>query len=229
VTRILLSGTDPVSNETFTITSDSRGVDLTGTGFIPDIKTQDEGSFTAYQTATIQFVDTETDASAMTPGDKQKYSVDVSGTPHVQELQDYMGSRDTRSFGSDVLVKAPVPCFVQVSMTLNKSSGDSDPDTSGIKTAIASVINGTGFIGRLDGSRILEVVNGYIQNNISVTDLDMLGRIFTPQYTSKWVRDGDSLVIPDDANNMVSAKTVQFFTDVSDISVNIKTTIPTFS
>ena len=229
VTRVLLSGADPISNETFTITSDSRGVDLTGTGFIPDIKTQDEGAFTAYQTATIQFVDTETNASAMTPGDKQNYSVDVSSTPHVQELQDYMGSRDTRSFGSDVLIKAPVPCFVQVSMTLNKSSGDSDPDTSGIKTAIASVINGTGFIGRLDGSRILEVVNGYIQNNISVTDLDMLGRIFTPQYTSKWVRDGDSLVIPDDANNMVSAKTVQFFTDVSDISVNIKTTIPTFS
>ena len=229
VTRILLSGTNPISNETFTITSDSRGLDLTGTGFIPDIKTQDEGAFTAYQTATIQFVDTETDASAIAPGTKQTYSVDISSTPHVQELQAYMGGRDTRSFGSDVLVKAPVPCFVQVSMTLNKSSGDSDPDTSGIKTAIASVINGTGFIGRLDGSRILEVVNGYIQNNISVTDLDMLGRIFTPQYTSKWVRDRDSLVITDDANNMISAKTVQFFTDVSDISVNVKTTIPTFS
>jgi len=165
----------------------------------------------------------------MAPGVKQNYSVDVSSTPYVDELQAYMGGRDTRSFGSDVLIKAPVPCFVQISITLNKASGDSDPDTSGIKTAIASVINGTGFIGRLDGSRILEVVNGYIQNNVSVTDLDMLGRIFTPQYTSKWIRDGDSLVVTDDANNMVSAKTVQFFTSVSDISVNIKTTIPTFS
>lgn len=229
VTRILLSGAEAISTETFAVTSDSRGVDMTDTGFVPDIDTQDEGAFTAYQTATIQFVDTETDASGMTPGDKQKYAIDVTGTPHIKTLQAYMGGRDTRSFGSDVLIKAPVPCFVQVSMTLNKSSGDADPDVDAIKTAVASVVNGTTFIGRLDGSRILEVVSGYIQNNISVTDLDLLGRIFTPQYTSKWVRDGDSLVISDDANNMVTAKTVQFFTDVSDISVNIQTTIPTFS
>jgi hypothetical protein len=229
VKSILLSGETPTSGETFTVTSDSRGLDLTDTGFVPDIKTQEEGAFTAYQTATIQFVDTETDASAMTPGDRQDYSVNVVGTTYIKELQAYMGSRDVRSFGSDVLVKAPVPCFVQISMTLNKSTGDSDPDVSSIKTAVAAVVNGTGFIGRLDGSRILEVVNGYIQNNISITDLDLLGRIFTPQYTTKWVRDGNSLIVSDDASNMVTAKTVQFFTDIADISINIKTTIPTFS
>lgn len=229
VKSILLSGETPTGSETFTVTSDSRGLDLTDTGFVPDIKTQEEGAFTAYQTTTIQFVDTDTDASAMTPGDKQDYSVNVVGTTHIKELQAYMGSRDVRSFGSDVLVKAPVPCFVQVSMTLNKSTGDSDPDVSSIKTAVAAVVNGTGFIGRLDGSRILEVVNGYIQNNISITDLDLLGRIFTPQYTTKWVRDGNSLVVSDDASSMVTAKTVQFFTDIADISINIKTTIPTFS
>ena len=229
VRSVLLPGYTPVSTETFTITSDSRGLDLDGTGFIPDVKVQAEGAFTAYQTAVIQFLDTETDTSGLAAGSKQNYSVTVANTPYVNELQDYIGGRDTRCFGSDVLMKSPIPCFVQVSMTLNKSSSDADPDISAIKNSVAAVVNGTAFIGRLDGSRILEAVSGHIQNSISVTDLDLLGRIITPDYVTKWVRSADSLVVPSDVGPMVAAKTVQFFVDVSDISVNVQTSIPTFS
>lgn len=229
VRSVLLTEHSPVNTETFSITSDSRGLDLTGTGFIPDLETQEEGAFTAYQTATIQFLDTETDTTGLAPGAKQNYSVAITNTPHVKELQDYMSGRDTRCFGSDSLIKAPIPCFVQVSMTLNKSSGDEEPDVSSIKNSIATVVNGTAFIGRLDGSRILEAVSGYIQNSISITDLDLLGRVFSPDYANKWIRSADSLVVPSDAGAMVAAKTVQFFVDVSDISINVQTSIPTFS
>ena len=229
VRSVLLAGEAPVSKETFSITSDTRGLDLTGTGFIPDIDTQPEGAFTAYQTATIQFLDTDTDTTGLATGSKQNYSVTVASTPHVKDLQDYMSGRDTRCFGSDALIKAPIPCFVQVSLTLNKSTGDPEPDVSSIKNSIAAVVNGTGFIGRLDGSRILEAVSGYIQNSISLTDLDILGRVFTPDYENKWIRSADSLVVPSDAGSMVTAKTVQFFVDVSDISINVQTSIPTFS
>ena len=229
IRSVLLPSATPVSSETFSVTSDTRGLDLTGSGFIPDIKTQDEGAFSAYQTATIQFLDTETDTSALATGSKQNYSVSATGTPYIKELQDYLSGRDTRCFGSDALIKAPIPCFVQVSLTLNKSAGDADPDVSAIKNSIATVVNGTAFIGRLDGSRILEAVSGYIQNSISITDLDLLGRFFTPGYTDKWIRSADSLVVPSDAGTMVTAKTVQFFIDVSDISINVQTSIPTFS
>ena len=229
IRSILPYGVTPVGTETFSITSEIRDVDLTGTGLIPDITIQQEGSFTSYQTATIQFLDTETDTTALAVGDKKNYSVTVTGSGRTKELQDYFGSRDARCFGSDILVKAPVPCFVQISMTVNKSSGDADPNTDDMKNAIAAVVNGTGFIGRLDGSRILEVANAYIQNNISITQLDLIGRIFTPDYTNVWIRSNDSLVIPSTAGSMVSAKTVQFFIEVEDISVNMQTSIPTFS
>lgn len=229
VRSILPDGVTPVGTETFSIASDVRDVDLTGTGLIPDIKTQQEGAFSSYQTATIQFVDSDTSTVALTVGDKKNYSVTVAESGHTKELQDYFGSRDARCFGSDVLVKAPVPCFVQVSLTVNRSSGDADIDTDSMKNDIANVVNGTGFIGRLDGSRILEVANMYIQNNSSITQLDLVGRIFTPDYTNVWVRSNDSLVVPSTAGDMVSAKTVQFFIEVEDISVNVQTNIPTFS
>lgn len=228
VSRISLPSADPAETGTFSVISDVRGLDLTGDGFIPDIKTQAEGAFTAYQTATIQFVDTVTDASALSPGDKQNYTVEVSSTPSIKELQDYMSGRDVRSYGADALIKAPIPCFVQISCVINKSAGDVDPDIDGIKTTIVSLVNNTGFIGRLDGSRVLDAIHGYIQNDVSVTDLDMLGRILKPDGTTAWLHDSSSIVVTDSSAEMVTAKTVQFFTGVSDISVNIQTTIPTF-
>ena len=229
VRSILPYGATPVGTETFSITSEVRDVDLTGTEFIPDIKTQQEGSFTSYQTAAIQFIDSETDTTELAVGDIKTYSVNIAGSGHTKELQDYFGSREARCFGADVLVKAPIPCFVQVSMTVNKAASDADPDIAAMKNDIASVVNGTGFIGRLDGSRILEVVNTYVQNSSSITQLDLIGRIFTPDYTNVWIRSGDSLVIPSTAGDMVSAKTVQFFIAVEDISINMLTSIPTFS
>jgi uncharacterized phage protein gp47/JayE len=229
VTRVVLATADVQQTGTFSVTSDVRGLDLTGAGFIPDIKTQAEGAYTAYQTATIQFLDTVTDTSTLVTGDKQDYSVDVTNTPLIKELQTYVGSRDVRNYGADALVKAPVPCFVQISCTVNKSAADADPDTNGIKTTIAELVNGTGFIGRLDGSRLLDIIHGYIQNDVSVTDLDILGRILMPDGSTKWLRDSSSIVVVEDASNMVTAKTVQFFADSSDISVNIQTSIPTFA
>ena len=98
-----------------------------------------------------------------------------------------------------------------------------------MKNAIASAVNSTAFIGRLDGSRLLESVSGFIQNNLSITDLDLFGRIFTPNYISTYLRSSDSLVVTDDAPNMVTAKTVQFFTSPANISINVETNIPVFS
>ena len=229
VTRILVAGSDPVAGETFNVLSDVRGLDLTGSGFIPDIVDQKEGAFSSYQTATIQFVDTETDASSLSLGTSQKYDVEMSTTPYVSALQSYMSSRDVRSFGSDVLIKAPVPCFVDITLTVNKSTADAEPDVAAMKNAIAAAVNSVSFIGRLDSSRLLESISGFIQNNLSITDVDLFGRIFTPTYQSTYLRSSDSLIIQDDAPNMVTAKTVQFFTSAENISINVETNIPVFS
>jgi len=211
----------------FNISLDSRSNDLTGTGFVPDIQTVAEGAYTSFQTATIQFIDTVTNTSSLTVGDKASYVYDSVGIPLIKTLQDDIGSRDIRSYAADALVKAPVPCFVQVTLTINKSASDPDPNISGIKSAIVEEVNSTGFIGRLDGSHILDVVHNFITNDLSVTDLDLFGRIRVPDGSTQYIRSRDSLKIVDQPEKMVTAKTVQFFTELSDVSVNIQSSIPT--
>lgn len=214
-------------NSGFEIVLDQRGNDLTGDGFIPDIATVAEGAYTAYQTATIRFVDTVTPVTGLVIGNTAPYICDVTGSPLIKSIQDLIASRDIRSYAADALIKAPVPCFVQVNLVINKTAGDADPDVEGIRNAIVGVINQTDFIGRLDGSRIVDAIHNFLQDNLSVTDLDMLGRIRNPDGTVQYLRDADALVIPDQPAKMVTAKTVQFFAETAGVTVNVASTIPT--
>lgn len=219
--------TDANLNSGFEIILDQRDSDLTGDGFVPDILTVAEGAYTAYQTATIRFVDTATAVTSLVIGQTAEYVCDITGTSLIAAVQELVSGRDVRSYGADVLVKAPVPCFVQVNLQINKTAGDADPDVDGIRNAIVSLINQTDFIGRLDGSRIVDVVHNYLQNNLSVTGLDLLGRIRNPDGTVQYLRDSDSLVVPEQPAKMVTAKTVQFYAEAAGVTINVASTIPT--
>jgi hypothetical protein len=215
-------------NSGFEVILDSRGNDLTGGGFIPDIVTIAEGAYTAFQTTTIRFIDTVTPVAGLVANTTTAlYVCDITGTPLIRDIQNLVSSRDIRSYAADALVKAPVPCFVDVTLTINKTAGDADPDVDGIKLAIVNVVNQTDFCGRLDGSRIIDAIHNYLIDNMSVTDLDLFGRIRRPDGTLQYVRDPDSLVIEDQPAKMVTAKTVQFFTEAASVSVNVASTIPT--
>jgi hypothetical protein len=214
-------------NSGFEITLDQRGNDLTGEDFVPDILSVAEGAYSAYQTATIRFVDTLTDASTLSVGDTAAYVCDITSTPLIREIQDLVSSRDIRSYAADALIKAPVPCFVQVNLVINKTAGDADPDVEAIRNAIVSTINQTDFIGRLDGSRIVDTVHNFLTDNLSVTQLDMLGRIRNPDGSIQYIRDPDAIVIPEQPAKMVTAKTVQFFAEAATVTVSVASTIPT--
>lgn len=219
--------TDAGLNSGFEPISDTRSNDLTEGGFLPDIATIAEGAYSAFQAAVIRFKNTSTSGTNFTVGQKAQYFCEVTGTPFIREIQDMVGSRDVRSYAADVLVKAPVPCFVEVTLTINKTAGDVAPPVAAIKTAIVNAVNSTDFIGRLDGSRIIEAIHGFLQNNLSVTGLDLFGRIRNPDGTIQYLRNSDSLIIPDQPDKMVTAKTVQFFTEVSKVSINVASTIYT--
>ena len=212
-------------NSGFEPSSDVRSNDLTESGFLPDIATVTEGAYSAFQAAVIRFVDTATPIAGLGIGQTAQYFCDVTGTPFIREIQELLGSRDVRSYAADVLVKAPIPCFVEVTLTINKAAGDVSPPIAAVQTAVVDIINNTDFIGRLDGSRIIEAVHGFLQDNLSVTNLDLFGRIRNPDGTMQYLRDSDSLIIPDQPAKMVTAKTVQFFTEISKVTVNIASTI----
>lgn len=225
VAKVRLPGDEAFAGG-FEVVSDVRGFDLSGDGFRPDVLTAAEAAYTRFQTATVQILDSVTDVTDMTVGDRQDYEFDARGLPLVAEIQDTMSGRDVRAYGSDVLVKAPVPCFVQISFTVHKKASEPDPDVAGIKAAVAALVNQTPFTGRLYAGRVHDVVHAYLKNETSVGAIDMFGRLRYPDGSTKYVRDGDVLTIPDEPADMVSPKTVQFFSSPEDVGVSILSAVP---
>ena len=146
--------------------------------------------------------------------------------PLIAELQAEVSASSYRHCAADILMKAPVPCFVDVSFVINKSASDATPDVDSIKVAVSDLINQVDFIGRLDGSRIVEVVHGFLQNSSSVTQLELLGRVRYPDGAEEYVIATDSLLVPYRPQRLVSEKTTQFFTSPDRVKVAVVTNLP---
>lgn len=225
VSRVRVAGDSDFTGG-YEVVDDTRGFDLSGTGFRPDIVNAAEAAYTRYQTATIQILDTDTAVDELPIGSRKDYDFDVTTLPLVAEIQDTMNGRDVRAYGSDVLVKAPVPCFLQISFTIFKKSTEPDPDVTGIKSAVAALANQTTFTGRLYAGQVQDVIHGFLSNETSVGAIDMFGRLRYPDGRTVYVRDDAVLTVPDAPADMVSPKTVQFFLDPEDVGVTIQSAIP---
>jgi hypothetical protein len=208
----------------FPIESDVRQIDLSGDIFKPDIVTVPEGVYSRYQTITIRFRDTETVTTDLVENTStQEYDAELVGMPRIAETQDFVGSRDHRNYGGDVLVKSPVPCFLQLSFVIQQQVGsDEIVDEDGIKNALAAVVNAWPFVGALPGSILCETIHDFLFDTMSVSLVDMLGRIRKPDGSMRYIRSSESLVIPDEPENMVTAKTVLFFLEPEDIALSIE-------
>jgi len=210
----------------FEITEDIRGLDLTDEGFKPDLEEAVEGVYTAYQTLVIRFKDTETVTSELDLGATQDYVCEAVGVPLLSAIQTTVNHRDYRSYGADALIKAPVPCFLQLTFTIHQQTSESPPDETAIKSALCEVVNATPFTGRLYASHLHDTIHAYLSNASSVGAIDMFGRIRRPNGTTLYLRDDTVLTVPDESALMVTPKTVQFFLDPADISITVQTSIP---
>lgn len=212
----------------FTVALETRSLDLTGSGFFPDVSGAIEGAYTRFQTAIVQFRDHLTSTASFTIGVKKDYEVEARYVPLIGEIQDFISSRSVRSYGADVLVRAPVPCFVQLTLTINKRSGDADPDVNAVKAALAVAVNRVSFIGSLAASTLHDVIHGFLRNDMNVSAIDLFGRIRYANGSLRYLRSTEALTVPDEPGQMVSARTVQFFTAPEDIAIAVVSAVPSF-
>lgn len=209
----------------YAILSDSRGRDLDGETDPPDVANAVESAYSAFSTAVLRFEDTDT--AGLAAGAKRNYSATLLGMPLVREMQDYFGGPGVRPYGGDCLIKAPVPCFVAVSFSIYRKSGQADPDLAAIKDAIVHAINTLGFVGALYASTIHEVVHSYLAAGQTVSAIDMLGRIRSPAGDTTYIRSDEVLTVPDLPGEMVTANTVQLFAGSEGIGISVVSKIPT--
>jgi len=202
----------------YEITDETRAVDLTGDD-VPDIVTYKEGIYSRYQTAVVQFRDTDTDTSSLTVGvSKANYDITLVRMPLVKEVQQFIQDRRVRNPAGDHLVKAAMPCFVSLSFTLYKKQAITI-DKAAIRTALATYVNNLGFAGRLYAAELQGIITDLLDDSVSVGAIEMFGRIRQPDGTDYYISDNAILTVPTIAQQMISARTVALLLDENDIGI----------
>lgn len=210
---------------TYEVISDTRGYDLSESDslpdFMPDIADASEAAYTRFQTAVIKFKDDDTLTADLTVNSStQDYPVTVRIMPLIGEIQDWASGLGTHHPAGDVLVKAPVPCFVRLSFTVERKDDTQEPDYDSIKNALAEKVNKFGFTGRLPASALTDVVHSYLTEDQYCRAIDMFGTILRPDGTKKLLRSSELLEVPSEPADMVTSRTVGFILTPSDIAIS---------
>lgn len=224
VDRVLLPDQDQTLPG-FPATSDVRSIDLISPPSDelppPDIVALDEGTYSRYQAAVIQWDDTLTDATALPIGTLKDYNVIVRVMPLVGEIQDFLNGREQRPPMCDVLVRAAVPCFTEVEFTVNYKKNTPAPSIPDIQTAVAQAVNTMGFVGELPRSLIDQVLHDLLDNLVSVVNYTLDGTIRQPDGVNVFITDTQKLIIPNNPVNQVTGRTTLFFLRPGDITVTL--------
>jgi hypothetical protein len=223
VDKILLPSQD-LTDPGWTPSSEVRSLDLTGVVGVPDLISTlvNEGIYSRYQAAVIQFVDTTTDATALTIGTStNEYKVLVQAMPLIADLQSFLLTRDVAPPQCDVLVKAPIPCYTEVTFTVNYDSTTTAPSIPDIQTAVASAVNNLSFPGSLSASFIDQVLHNLLPNLVSVTNMSLAGLIRRPNGTTIPLASTTQITIPSEPANMISGRTTVFFLAPEDVNVTL--------
>lgn len=224
VDRVLLTAVDQ-STPGFQVSSDVRSFDLSSppsnTLNPPDIVTVVEAAFSRYETSTIQWYDTITNAAPLSIGATAPYNVILRVMPLIDQVQDFLNARTNRPPMCDVLVRGAIPCFTTMAFTVNYNSNLAAPDVPTIQTAVANAVNNIGFTGELPISLINQTLHNLAINLLSVTGYTLIGTILQPDLTLVIITDPQLLVIPNNPTDTITSRTTLFFLNPTDVSVTL--------
>lgn len=219
----------PVGTASLAVLSDVRGLDLTPETvdqFVPDIADVTEGAYSRYQTAVVQFTDDSGDQSAyVINSTTREYDVYVSYMPGVKDLQLAAIDRENRNPQADYLIRAPIPAFTTISLTVAYKDGTDAPDASEIQQAVADRVNSLNFeLGRLPNSTVFDAIHDVISKTDAyvVAPIDMMARIRRPDGSVVQLRSANSLDVPNEAELDVTQRTTVFYLDKSDVDVQVQ-------
>jgi hypothetical protein len=210
-TAQLTGGTFPITNVVYGYRSFETGINNV-------INNYKDARFTKYQTATVTFKYDESPGLAV--GSTLNFIVSAYYQPNIGEIQDLVSSSAERLACADYLIKATLPCFVELELTLAKDNPN-DTYTSlninNLKQDLFTYINTIPFGETVHASKIVTICHNY---NISRVELPitMTGNILCNDGSSLKITGGDYLEIPTDISLGVSPKTTQFFINYYDTS-----------
>lgn len=227
VEKILPSGAAP-DQGSYEIVEEVRWLNLTQVEyeFVPDIDNLIEGAYSRYQTAVVKFTDPDTDTTGLVENESTKvYRVDILAMPNLVTLQDLAIDRGSRNPNADYLVRAPVPAFCAISMTVKYHEDLEAPEAAAIAQAVADRVNAINFkLGCLPASVVHDAVHDVIgkTGTLVVSPLDMAASIRKPAGGFISLRSNNELTVPNLPDEGVTNRTVVFYLPVSAVDVAIE-------
>jgi hypothetical protein len=230
----ILPENSSLADSSFEVLSEVRGLDLTpdGSYFTPEIFSLIEGAYSRYQTAVIRFVDTtpiaeNASSSSSSSGPVtvlRNYSVRVLAMPYIRDLQNLANTRSVRNPQADYLVRAPIPIFCMIDMTINYKFDADIPDINLVKQSLADRVANLGFdMGQLPASIVFDAVQNVMatRGTLTISPLDMLGIMRKPTGELIQLRSANALVVPDLPEEEITSRTTLFYLPADSISVKL--------
>lgn len=204
------------------ITTDQRSYATTGDEQTPEIADVLEAVYSTYQTGAVRFHDPAVNVAALSLGATGTYDLIVRCVPSLKAIQDMVQTDTTRPAAADVLVKAPVPCFVTVRLKATVPVG-SVVTAGQLQQALADAVNAEPFTGKLHVARLYKAAQDLLGVNGTIEFLEARGRLRLPDGSFVPLIGRDTLNVPENAELMTTANTVQFFAKAADCSVQLTT------
>jgi hypothetical protein len=182
------------------------------------IRDSADARYTVYQKATLAVEYTEVPA---VPVDTvAEFQLELVGQPSLQEIQNRFLDPGTRPVGADYLVKAAIPCFVSMSIYLEKENPFDTYESlglAGLKKDLFGYVNTLGFEEEIKASKIIELCHRYRIKRVSLP-ITISGRILASSGEIISISSNDNLAIPYLPQKMVTAKTTVFIVDYFETS-----------
>lgn len=214
------------ASEGYEVVEDIRGRDMPEPDatdeYLPDVANALEATYSAYQTAVIRFLDTDTPTAELTEYEsKLDYTLVVRAMPKIADAQEFFNRRDVRPPQCDVLVRAPVPCFLGLTFNITKRATAPSPDVDSIRQDLARTVNRLGFPGQLAASQLADVVYDALGEGMTIGNIDMHGRLRLPDGDFIRLRGHEALTVPQRAALFTSGRTVAFMLDPADVHIAV--------
>jgi hypothetical protein len=188
-----------------------------------DIKTPADARFGSYSSATVRFVDTDTDTTAMTVGvTTRDYDLVVrhlDGVPAAQVAGDAPGARTA---GGDCEIRAACPALVTLTADVTTPAGVT-LTTAAARAAVAAAVNGNGVSSTLNGAAVTARAQAFLPAGCVVTLSDWAATVNRTTDAPVGVTGAAGLALTDDYDNGVSDDTVAFYCDQDGVTATVTT------
>lgn len=192
--------------------------------FLPSLNTED-CFFSKYQSRDIEF--TTPVIEKIEVGDTLEFEIALLGCPYIDEIQDIVSSPALKPISSDVLVHAPIPCTVYVTIHLNYNPSVelNEEQQFQIQQSLASFINNTGFNQSLLVSDLIPLVQENLVSQQKIAGIQLDGIILSPQLKYKRVSSNQYLQIPEIPSEGITPRITAYYTQPENIAFDFNTEI----